>query len=279
MLMLAGARGARPARAQARAGAERARGRRAGVCAGARVARRRAVRVCAEQERSTQTKDVDEEEFLAGFKYDGALQRWMKDDKVNYYSTKAKTLDGEYTVWPAIYLYLEQKGLTSLPGEEVEETMRKGGCVLLDTRIPDDFEMEHIEGAVNAPLFRVIPSDSDRWFDKLKRVAMAGIAMKATERNPDFVAQAEQAIGDKNKPVVVYCTMGGTMDTRVGYKSKNYKDKGFADKDRAFGRESRSLKACYELMKAGFKNVYHLDKGMSQWRYRGGPMAGVKWEE
>lgn len=48
--------------------------------------------------------------------------------------------------------------------------------------------------------------------------------------------------------VIIACATGGTLDTivRVATTGKSAKDP-----DRAFGRETRSLKACYELMNAG----------------------------
>ena len=46
----------------------------------------------------------------------------------------------------------------------------------------------------------------------------------------------------------------------------------FKDPERSFGRESRSLKACYDLMKAGFSNVTHLEDGVAGWRVAGKEM-------
>ncbi len=46
------------------------------------------------------------------------------------------------------------------------------------------------------------------------------------------------------------CSLGGTM--LVGTKPREMSGKVFkSDPDRAFGRESRSLKACYELYEVG----------------------------
>lgn len=52
---------------------------------------------------------------------------------------------------------------------------------------------------------------------------------------------------------------------QVGVKTRN---RGiYDDPDRQFGRESRSLKGCYELFLAGFKDVTHLQGGLSGWRH------------
>ena len=65
------------------------------------------------------------------------------------------------------------------------------------------------------------------------------------ERNPNFRQDALAAL-PKNKTIAVMCSLGGTM--LVGTKPRELSGKVFkSDPDRAFGRESRSLKACYEL--------------------------------
>ena len=63
--------------------------------------------------------------------------------------------------------------------------------------------------------------------------------------------------------VVIACAVGGTLDTVVRVASTGKQAK---DPDRSFGRETRSLKAVYELMGAGYSNVLHLKGGLSQWR-------------
>jgi hypothetical protein len=49
-----------------------------------------------------------------------------------------------------------------------------------------------------------------------------------------------------------------------------------SDPERAFGRESRSLKAIYELYDAGWSlnNIRHVEGGFQQWKYVGLPLAG-----
>lgn len=75
----------------------------------------------------------------------------------------------------------------------------------------------------------------------------------------------------RRKKLIVMCSVGGTLDTVVRVASTGKKTE--TDKDRAFGRESRSLKACYELLKAGFNDVVHLEGGLAEWRYNGYPMS------
>lgn len=66
-------------------------------------------------------------------------------------------------------------------------------------------------------------------------------AMTATERNTSFGPDAKQAL-PKNKKLIVYCGLGGTL--KVGVKTRRGI---YDDPDRSFGRESRSLKGAYEL--------------------------------
>ena len=72
---------------------------------------------------------------------------------------------------------------------------------------------------------------------KLKHLLIA-------ESDPDFGAKAAAQL-EKRKKVIVYCGRGGTIKTGFGNEKtgKFFKD----DPERAFGIESRSLKACHEL--------------------------------
>lgn len=56
--------------------------------------------------------------------------------------------------------------------------MQKDGWVLLDVRVDDNFDFEHIKDSVSIPLYRPVQGRS--MFDNAKRLAMASFAMKAT---------------------------------------------------------------------------------------------------
>ncbi|KAL4854986.1 Rhodanese-like domain-containing protein 14 [Chlorella vulgaris] len=206
-----------------------------------------------------------------GFKFDGAMQRWVRDDRfIGKSLTTVTPLSGTpYVVWPLMHTYLTQKGLKQVDEEEALALQRKGH-VIVDVRLASDFKIEHIEGAINVPMFRETAGTSG--WDKVKRVVMAGLVMKATERDPDFMDNFQKAVGNKRKPVIIACAVGGTLDTIVRVASTG---KSCKDPDRSFGRETRSLKACYELLNAGYSNVVHLKGGLSQWRYDGYPTAGT----
>ena len=69
------------------------------------------------------------------------------------------------------------------------------------------------------------------------------------------------------KTIILTCATGGTLDTVVTVASTGKTNR--TDPDRAFGRESRSLKACYEVLRAGYGDVLHLKGGLGDWRYKG----------
>eukprot|EP00798_Chlamydomonas_sp_ICE-L_P028379 gene28379-31513_t len=131
-----------------------------------------------------------------------------------------------------------------------------------------DFDKQHSEGAVNVPVFRVV-TGTKPW-DTVKKIVMAGLAMTATERDPDFIDNAMKQLR-KNEKIIVMCAIGGTLDTVLRLRPDKYKE-GIKDPERSFGRESRSLKACHEFIyKGGWNanNVVFLEGGFQQWRFQG----------
>ena len=172
------------------------------------------------------------------------------------------------------HTYLTEKELKSISPQEASglassSTSAERRPILIDVRLKKSFDAEHAAGAVNVPLFREVQGNS--LFDTLKRVAMGGFAMTATERDPLFIENLRQAIGsdDMTMPIIVMCSIGGTLDTMIRRPGR----KPYADPDRNFGRESRSLKACYEIMTAGYSNVKHLEGGLQIWRKEGLPLG------
>lgn len=65
----------------------------------------------------------------------------------------------------------------------------------------------------------------------------------AAESDPEFGKKAGDQL-DKRKKVIVYCGRGGTLKVGNGNERKYNKD----DPERMFGIETRSLKACHELL-------------------------------
>lgn len=219
-------------------------------------------------------KDEDElEKMMEGFVFDPSMQRWVraKNKKVDPAQLVVTPKSGmPYTVWPVMHTYLTNKKLKSCNQDQALAQMSKG-AILLDVRLSSDFEYQHADGAVNVPLFRITAGNSS--WDNIKRVVMAGLNMKATERDPDFIKNIDALVkGNKRTKFIVMCNVGGTLDTVVKVASTGKITK--TDKDRSFGRESRSLKACYELLRAGYSNVTHLEGGFAEWRYQGYPLNG-----
>jgi len=76
------------------------------------------------------------------------------------------------------------------------------------------------------------------------------------------------------KGVLLICSVGGSMQTEITFRRGKY-----SDPERAFGRESRSLKAAYELLSRAdlgwtSANVVHVEGGLAQWRFEGLPVEG-----
>lgn len=147
------------------------------------------------------------------------------------------------------------------------------------------YNKERIEGAISIPLYQEVQG-TEIWDNVKRAVCAVGLAMVATERNPNFLEDAERALGGKNtgflpilgsgKKIIVYCGVGGTLEVGVKPWKGSLNGKSFRDDpERMFGRESRSLKACYELkLVGGFNGVTHLKGGLAQWRFDGYPVEG-----
>lgn len=64
-----------------------------------------------------------------------------------------------------------------------------------------------------------------------------------TRPSVSIEATPPQVVSKRDK-IILMCAIGGTLDTNVSYRREK---KIYADPERAFGRESRSLKAAFEL--------------------------------
>ncbi|KAG2434001.1 hypothetical protein HYH02_012462 [Chlamydomonas schloesseri] len=210
-----------------------------------------------------------------GFRFDPANNRWLRDDRFagKFDQTVATPKSGTpYVVWPAIHTLLVSKGLRSVTPEEARILSAEQGWTLVDVRLGDDFVKTHAEGAISLPIYRYV--EGTTFWDNVKKAAMAvGFAMRATERDPGFADKALATL-KKNQKVVLMCAIGGTLDTLVDLR-KGVKAP-IRDPERAFGRDSRSLKAAYELINAGWdtKNLFWVEGGLQQWRHRGLPTEG-----
>jgi rhodanese-related sulfurtransferase len=219
-----------------------------------------------------------------GFWWNPGTLKWVRDDKrgkpLSEWEeggmTKITPKTGEaYTVWPAIHIQLSQFGLKSIPVEETLKLVKGGKAVVVDVRPEYQYKQEHVESSLNIPLFRKCQGDS--MMASVKQLSCSLMGMQATERNPDFEQDAKKALGamgkeGDDKMLIVACTIGGTLETEVKRETSMRKTS-FKDPDRAFGRESRSLKAAFELIGLGYTNIAHLEGGIAMWRHKDMPMA------
>ena len=171
----------------------------------------------------------------------------------------------KYTAWVEVHRKLTERGLKDVDCAEASSRIKSGKAIFLDCREAQDYERCHAKGAYSAPLFRLIQGNDTK--SNLRRLGYALLTdFAGTERNPEFVTKAVEAVGgerNKKKQVIMYCSVGGTLQTYV--ERKGPKAKKFNDPERLFGRQSRSLKGIYELQEAGFTNVVHLKGGLNDW--------------
>jgi len=206
-------------------------------------------------------------ESAQGARWDGQNQRWIRDENARWGDVLVKPAYGrEYIIWPAVYGVLCSRGLKSISPEEAKTQMDQG-AVLLDIREDVEFKEYHAAGAAHVPLFEKLdpPNTPLGLFYKL---GYALVGVTPTDYNPNFAAQVLQTAGSKDRPIIVHCGYGGYLDQTTKTRLDKYPD-GYRDPERAFGWESRSLRAAFELMNAGFTNVVHLEGGLGRWRAKG----------
>lgn len=132
--------------------------------------------------------------------------------------------------------------------------VRKRNVVVVDIRPKGEYDKGHVPGSVNVEFFQLIQGWDPVRVARRAVYAFFGI-MNGTEFNPNFFDDFEKAVaGDKRREIIVYCSIGGSLDPSGPSE---------------FGRQSRSLTAAYELIRAGYKKVSVLDGGMSGWMKSG----------
>jgi rhodanese-related sulfurtransferase len=84
-----------------------------------------------------------------------------------------------------------------------------GDWVLVDVRMPADFEKASIEGAKSAPLFKGTDFSKATPFSMLRAAAYAFNGVKPVEPNADFAADVKAAAGGKGVILVraFLCTL------------------------------------------------------------------------
>jgi rhodanese-related sulfurtransferase len=99
-----------------------------------------------------------------------------------------------------------QRGTSSGGGPAAAET------VIIDVRPEGLHRAGHLRGAVNVPYYRPI----EGWapWQIARRIGYAAFGVfNGTEVNPNFAAEVEAAVGgDKARPVVLFCSQGGSLE-------------------------------------------------------------------
>ncbi|KAK3248910.1 hypothetical protein CYMTET_41644 [Cymbomonas tetramitiformis] len=180
------------------------------------------------------------------------LEDAMKRGEVpEFYGPKTT---GDKIPWKLAHTYLtacKQESVSCMRAARLEA----GGATLLDVSPSDLFAKGHAKGAINVPLFESMQNRSpNKAFVNL--LFKIGFGRAATERDLNFIDQVSD-ICSKSDSILVMCNRGGTLDTMIRLEGRAP----YADPDRRYGIESRSLKAVFELRRAGFSNVFHVDGG------------------
>ena len=171
-----------------------------------------------------------------------------------------------FTEWRATYKALKDFGLESVGAKDAAARVDAKTAVIVDVRTGKFYEKEHIEGSLSLPAYTKAKGVKGNLGKKIF------LGSKTTERNPDFASEAKTLLGDETRTIVLACTAGGTLKTEV--ERRDGKRDAYVDSQRAFGRDSLSLRAAKDLLDAGITNVAHLEGGIAAWKAAGLPVEG-----
>jgi len=168
-----------------------------------------------------------------------------------------------FTEWRATYKALKDFGLESVGAKDAAARVDAKTAVIVDVRTGYFYQKEHIEGSLSLPVYTKVKGN-------LRKKVFLG--SRTTERNPDFASEAKTLLGAETRTIVLACTAGGTLKTEV--ERRDGKRDAYVDSQRAFGRDSLSLRAAKDLLDAGITNVAHLEGGIAAWKAAGLPVEG-----
>lgn len=181
-----------------------------------------------------------------------------------------------YKEWPKAYNGLLSRGLTKVSPEEAYRMAQKGDALIVDVRnaetIWDTIQLGPFssgsmasaksgapEGSHNVPYFRSVQGNSV--FDIMKKMNAYMFIMEPTERNPHFKEMALKNL-PKNKKLILACNRGGDLESDLEDRQTTTPM-----------HYTSSLKAAHELYNLGYKDLYIMDGGVSQWDLLGLPMT------
>jgi len=150
--------------------------------------------------------------------------------------------------WEAISTTLRKAKVTLISPQQLVAAQKRG-AVVVDIRPSIDYNAGRIPGAVSVEFLRLIQGWDVQKL--LRRINFALFGMMGTEYNPEFLEELAAAVPRKQGGVILYCSMGGTLDP-VGASE--------------FGRQSRSLTAAFAALEGGFGKIQVLDGGYYAWK-------------
>ena len=215
------------------------------------------------QETTKETKDENPLERLTSLA--GGLK--IDTSSGSFPGIPKKNIDA-YTEWRAVYKSLKDFGLESVSAEEASSLVAANKAVILDVRTDLFFDKQHAEPSVNVPYFDRVRGNKGGSF-AVKRLLLGP---NTTVKNDSFVDDVKAAVGS-DKTVIVCCTTGGTIKSIFGRKKE--REDSYVDSQRAFGRDSLSLRAANDLIEAGLTNVKHLEGGLAAWTAEELPVVGT----
>ena len=151
--------------------------------------------------------------------------------------------------WAVTRERLLSAGVRAATAERVQAA--HGSFVVLDLRNPLEFQRRHVPGAKPLLLFR--PSTSDGPSSPLRKAIYATVFFNQTdtEENPEFMAQLEATVPNKNAPIIL------VDDNQMGSIEPFFMYPG--------GFPSRSLVAAYRMVGAGYTNIRFMKGGFKEW--------------
>ena len=177
----------------------------------------------------------------------------------------AKSIDAD-TEWRVTQKALVESDLKTYTPKEAADLVKGNKAVIVDVRKELFYSNEHAEPSISLPLF---VKEKGGEGDALKKVILGA---NATKKNENFSEDAKKALGEEKRTIIVVCSVGGSLETEV---TKEKSGDTYVDSQRAFGRDSQSLRAAKALMDAGYTNMAHLEGGLAAWKAEGLPVSGL----
>ena len=161
--------------------------------------------------------------------------------------------------WSETWRFLTDSGLQSVDAARAQEMVQTGKWILVDARPSSLYEKSHAEGALSIPLFDDINWTSASPMAYLRAAAYLVNGVSPVVPNEQFMEEVTKAKGE-GKGLIFYCETGGTMTPSTNFM---------------FGKQSRSLKACYRALSVDAScPCAHLDGGLYGWYRQKMPIEG-----